>query len=352
MSEIRETSANTFVSSAGQVDKLKAPSAVQENQRLGMYVDNVLGADGNAKSLSAAMDAVMTGCLTGYLGLGETALQGMENPLASREILNMGSSSSASAPVPAVQAPQVSQEMKNFETLAALDSKEVNEVTLGLVPGVGVNIASTEKNSPVALSEVLEKGSAEQAGMKDQQRQALVGFETLAKWESDSSDKMAALESSQPSNVALNNESKPPLAANIKEDQAFDVRPMLSQPVVEGNRTEYGANWKEFHETLASQDVDKQAGLLGVSDWIGKPQDNQAVGMNTVKQPSPMGLLNTTSPVQKLIGQRSIVTNDLFGFLDLSSYTQAMSSGINPTSTVALLRPARYVSNYVNGYYT
>ncbi|GEM_PF-1757400 len=352
MSEIRETSANTFVSSAGQVEQLKAPSAVQENQRLGMYVDNVLGADGSAQNRGVAMDAVMTGCLSGYLGLGEVALQGMENPLASREILNMGSSSTASTPVPAIQAPQVSQEMKNFETLAALDSKEVSEVTLGLVPGVGVNMLAAEKNSPVALNEVLEKSPAAESGMKDQQRQALVSFETLAKWEMDSSDKIAALENSQPSNVALNNEAKPTMAANIKAGEDFDVRPMLSQPVVEGKRAEYGAQWKEFHETLASQDADKQAGLLGVSDWIGQPQGTQAVGINTTKPESPLGLMNTAPPTQRLIGQRSIVTNDLFGFLDLSSYTQAMSSGINPTSTVALLRPARYISNYVNGYYT
>jgi hypothetical protein len=350
MSEIRETSANTFVSSAGQVQQLKAPSAVQESQRLGMYVDNVLGADGNAQNKGAAMDAVMTGCLSGYLGLGEMALSGMENPLASREILNIGSSSTASAPLPAVQAPQVAQEMKNFETLAALDSKEVNEVTLGLVPGVGVNMLAAEKNSSVALTEVLDKGPAGEAGMKDQHREALVNFETLAKWESDSSDRMAALENTQPSNVAINNEARPPMAANIPEGEPFDARPMLSQPVVEGKRAEYGAQWKEFHETLASVDNDKQVGLLGVSDLTGQPAGTQAIGLNTVKAPPPVGL--NPSPMQGLMGQRSIVTNDLFGFLDLSSYTQALSHGINPTSTVALLKPAKYVSNYVNGYYT
>jgi hypothetical protein len=140
------------------------------------------------------------------------------------------------------------------------------------------------------------------------------------------------------------------LALNLKANEAFDVRPMAGKPVIEGARKEYGSMFGQIHETLSRYDGNGNNGMVGVADFLGVPQSaNVSLGLNQAAPLSPLGL--RAVPATQLMSHQSIISNELFGFLDLSSYTQSVGMGVNPTSTTAMLKPAKYLSNLVDGYY-
>jgi hypothetical protein len=356
MSDIQEPSLNPRVSSVDQISQLRPAGTVQESQRLGMYLDNVLGDQGVARNPSANLDVMMSGCLNGYLGLGDKAMEGLDNPLASTEILNLshGSQGTAMSQVspPAMQL----QASRAIETLASFDTQEVNEITLGLVPGVGVNMAATDKVNPLAVTEIMDKDPATMLGFKDHEKTAMGNIETLAKWEVNSEKEMARLEGLPEMKNNLAAATAPAtLAMNIKADENFDLRPVLSHPAIEGDRGTYNKAWNQISETLVSYETRGQSALVGIEQWLGNPNNSpspSAIGLNQTAPPSPLGLMDRKPPTEQLLGYRSIVNNELFGFLDLSSYAQSMASGVNPTGTVAMLKPAKYISNLVDGYYT
>jgi hypothetical protein len=359
MSDIQEPSLNPRISSLDQISQVRPTTTVQESQKLGMYLDNVLGSEGAPQNASTNLDVVMSGCLNGYLGLGERAMEGLESPLASAEILNMSHAPSQTSMGQAPPAAMQLQAGRAIETLASFDAQEVNEITLGLVPGLGVNLASADKTNPLAVSEIMDKDPASLLGFNDQERSALGNIETLAKWELNSEKEFARLEGlpeGSTSNLAAAPAPAPAtLAMNIKADEQFDLRPVLSRPVIEGDRTAYSQNWNQISETLANYETRGQSSLVGLEQWLGNPNSApspSAIGLNQAAPPSPLGFMDVKPPTEQLLGYRSIVNNELFGFLDLSSYSQSMASGVNPTGTVAMLKPAKYMSNLINGYYT
>jgi len=424
MSDIQEPMMNRL-SSIEQVQQVKIPTAVQENQRLGSYMDSVLGAEGQAARGGVSLDAVMSGCLNGYLGLGDTAFEGLDGSLASAEILNKKSEARVSA---AVGTPTAILEMKASETLASFDAQEVSEVALGLVPGVGLNVALDAKPNPVALTEIMKGEAAGDAAFKSEHRQAMGNIETLAQWEMDTKGEIALLENvpagvtealarSTPEkndltlnlkageaagvdelalnlkagqaagvdelslnlkagqaagvdDLALNLKAgeaagvdelslnlkagqavqENELALNLKANEAFDVRPMVGRPIIEGARKDYGSMFGQIHETLSRYDGNGNNGMVGVADFLGVPSmGNQTLGLDQSSPLSPLGM--RAMPATQLMSHQSIISNELFGFLDLSSYTQSVGMGVNPTSTTAMLKPAKYLSNLVDGYY-
>ncbi|MDQ7824078.1 MAG: hypothetical protein RDV48_14855 [Candidatus Eremiobacteraeota bacterium] len=349
MNEIQQPGFNPSISQLEQAGPVGAPQAVQESQRLGMYIDNVLGSEGGTVQQGFRLDAVMSGCLNGYLGLGDRAMEALENPLASAEILNMGKNT---AGAPQALKPMAGiQEGRAFETLTSYEAPEVSEVALGLVPGVGAQVAST--GNPASVSQILEKSPGEEVAMKDQEKAANVGFETLGKWELDSGSEMAYLESGAPQGLALGNSAPAMTALATPPGEAFDVRPMVSRPVIEGNRAEYSGGWSQIHETLSRFDGTGNNGMIGMTDWLnGQAAPSPAIGLDAPAPAAPtVGMIQSPGSTE-LMGHHAIMTRELFGFLDLSSYSQSVAMGVNPTTASTALSPGKYISNLVDGYYT
>lgn len=355
MSEIQRQNMNTGISSTGQTGQAALPpTAVQESQKLGIYIDNVLGNESGMKQSEVSMDAVMSGCLGGYLGLGEKAFEGLENPLASSEILHFGRPQQT-VTSQAIQPLKETAQSKTSETLASFDSPEVSEVALGLVPGIGVNVASAGNSNPLAVNEIKDNFSYNNPVSSEKQNTAMVNFETLTNWEMDFKGEVAQLENIGTNALALNNANQRTMAIDIKPGTNFDVRPVVSNAVIEGNRHEYSAAWNQMtqvKDTLASYDSAGNNGLVGVADFLGQPNSaTSGIGYN---QSAPVSNLGYTyvPPVKELIGHNSIVNRELFGFLDMTTYSQSASTGVNPADTFAYLRPGKYVSNLIDGYYT
>lgn len=351
MNEINETGM-ARVSEAQHVQQLRITPEAQEIQRLGMYLDNVLGADGGVKQTGINMDAVMSGCLNGYLGVGDCAL-GIESPLASSEVLNMTVQSAQTSWTPQAIQPSVAMgDIKSLETLGGFRGSEVSEVALGLIPGLGMDVAVAEKSNPVAVSEILDKSPAHDAGINLQQKMSIVNYETLSNWEMDISSEVARLENLGNNTVVLKDVDKSALAQNVKSGEQFDVRLMTGLPVIEGDRKSYNISWNQIHDTIEGYDKAGSISFVGVADWIGEPiHNNFSLGYNETASQTTMSLENSI-PVNQIMGYHSVVNNELLGFLDLSSYSQAMAMGVNPSDSVAMLKPGKYVSNLVNGYYT
>lgn len=355
MSEIQNQNINSGISSLGQIGKIgSAPSIAQENNRLGMYIDNVLGNEGVAKQNSMNLDAVMSGCLSGYLGLGEKAFDGLENPLASTEILQFGKPQNI-ATMQALQPVEPALQSKASETLVSFEAPEINEMALGLVPGIGVNVADLGSTNPLAVKEVSDKMASTLQQNDLKQNMAMVNFETLSNWEMDIKGEMAKLENMGTGALAMNNSPQETLAINIKQGESFDAMPIVSKPIIEGNRQDYGAAWNQLmqvHDTLARYDNTGNNGLVGMTDWLGQPNSvTSGIGYNQTIPPSTIGF-TYVPPVKELMSHNSIINRELFGFLDMTTYSQSASTGVNPSDVFAYLRPGKYMSNLIDGYYT
>lgn len=345
MNEINDPGMNPRISEAQYAGQLKETQTVQEGQKLGMYLDNVLGADGGTAVQGVNLDAVMSGCLNGYLGIGEIALAGSESPLASSEVLNQVSQSQT------IQPPVGMDQTKALESLTGFNTSDVSEVALGLIPGLGMNMAVAEKTNPVAVSEILDKSPAAEVGMNTEQKMAMGNLDSLSNWESELSSEVARLENQGGNAVAVKGMDENTLAMNVEPGRDFDVRPMAAQPVIEGNRGEYSNNWSQLSDVLDRSDTGG-TNLVGVADWLGEPiHSNAGIGYNQNAPQATLGY-HDTQPSNQLMGYHSVVNKELLGFLDLSTYSQSMAMGVNPGDSVAMLKPGKYVSNLIDGYYT
>lgn len=420
MNDIRQPGLGGYNSfaSIGQIQQVGAPSVNTQAAGLENLLDRTLGAQVLTGSLSGhtlSLDDVMSGSLTGYMGLGEVALDDLESPIASAQMLGGGMSVAsntiqipsmgsevAMAPViqipsmgknvemaPAIQIPRAGEGMAAAggietladtaappvsavpgemladlgnpdafpsETLAAADPSFFGDVAFGLVPGVSLN--PSQQQTFIGLSDNMTDNSVafEQVNARTDMVIGNIPMETLASWDNTAvigfSDE-AAGEMAMAGGLTLEVPSSLS-ALDLETGSPFDAKTMASVPAIEGSRAEYASAWDEIHDTLSSYSGTETSGFLGISDWLNSPQNNSGLGLNTDSNAPDFGALGLNNAADNNIqlSYRSMVDRELLGFIDLSSYGPALALNSNPTTQVSSLWPSKYMSGIINGYFS
>ena len=360
MNEIRNNGVNFSTVSLGQVQQISHSSAPAQAAELETFFNRTLGSSSTASSQELSLDVIMSGSLGGYLGLGATAMDGLESPIASSQVLSAQNIASKSVfePMSIVKDDKnaisigMPEEMLTGklpeETLANLAfSMEVNEVALGLVPGASF---SPEQGAAVASVTNKTVHAPEFITMNNLQKEDFVlsslPAETLSGWENN-------VASSGGTSLGLALEVPESLSALALERGAnFNARPLASLPIVEGNKTSYDTAWTNISETLSAYESSSQTGVLALNDVWGKNSlgaSNPVFSLGMEQNAPEIGFENVNKN-DSLLGYRSFVSRELLGFIDLSPYSSTIAMNVNPTSIFSSLTPSRYLSNLLYGY--
>ncbi len=359
MNEIRNSGVNFSTVSLGQIQQVSQSAAPKQAAELETLLNRTLG---NSTTLSSAnhdlsLDTVMSGSLSGYLGLGANALEGLESPIASSQVLASPQAVAATVFEPSKVSSAVLPEDSPLtgllpqETLSSVAfSMDVNEVALGLVPG-----ASFTPSQGYAIASVTEQKvvPAEFTAMNLQEKDNFVlsslPVETLSGW-----DNQGNLAADGGKNLGLSLEVPESLSAlALAKGETFDARPLASVPFVEGNRSSYDAAWNNVFDTLSAYEPASAQGMVGLGDvWNQNSQgiSSSRFSLGFDAETDGVGIEKSLKSNDELLGYRSFVSRELLGFIDLSPYSSSIAMNVNPTSVSSTLKPGKYISNLLYGY--
>ena len=359
MNEIRNSGVNFSTVSLGQVQQISQTSAPKQAVELETLLNKTLG-NSPSSSQELSLDVIMSGSLGGYLGLGATALDGLESPIASSQVLSpsyavadtmMYKPISLTKKDDSVFAMGIPQEIITSElpeeTLSSVAfSMEVNEVALGLVPG-----ASFTPGQGSAVASITEKplNAVEFTAMTNPEKENFVlsalPAETLSEWDSNVAvgERSLGLSLEVPESLS---------ALAFEKGDNFNARPLASVPFIEGRVTSYDAAWTNISETLSAYESSSSSGVLALGDVWGRNSlgyNAPAFSLGLESDKNVMGFENVDNN-DNLLGYRSFVSRELLGFIDLSPYSSTIAMNVNPTSVFSSLTPGKYLSSLMYGY--
>lgn len=363
MNEIRNSGVNFSTVSLGQVQQVSQTSPNRQAVELETLLNKTLGSSPASSDQELSLDVIMSGSLGGYLGLGATALDGLESPIASSQILSSGQ---AIADTKIFEPVSIVKEDNNImamgmpeelitsqlppETLSSVAfSMEINEVALGLVPG-----ASFTPAQGIAVASLTEKNlnSSDFTAMTAPEKENFVlsalPAETLSDWTGNvavTNEKSLGLSLEVPTSLS---------ALALERGEPFNARPLASVPFVEGSVASYDNAWGNISETLSAYESSSGSGVLALGDVWGR----NSISTSNTRPTFSLGLepdknvlsFDNANKNDELLGYRSFVSRELLGFIDLSSYSSTIAMNVNPTSVFTALTPGKYLSSLMYGY--
>lgn len=383
MNEIRNTNITFTPASLGQIQQLSQSQSTHQAEELETMLNRTLGASSSSSTAAPelSLDTIMSGTLNGYLGLGDVAMEGLDSPIASTQVLN------SSYTVASTDKQMLAATNEEGGTLASLPVKlestiafdnKINETAMAMVPGSvmpkfhAIQIAHVDMpddsvgirtiqipSQRVALDTLKPNETVAMTSNEIENTAISLPSETLAAWDSpkdfaltDKSGESVALSLDVPENLS---------AVALEKGQTFDSQTLAAIPVVEGNKSSYNTAWNGISENLSAYAEGENQGVVGFADFeTPNGLNNTALGLN-LDTGLNLGLnenqlehttlaSNAMSMPSELLGYRSFVDKELLGFIDLSSFSSIVGYDVNPTSSSAALRPEKYISNLILGY--
>lgn len=408
MNEIRNSGINSYSSMGmGQIQQTQIAqqsSSSNSAASMGQMLDKTLGAPASggylAPEQSLSLDAVTSGTVGGYLGLGNDASGSLDSPSASN--MMMTSPESSAVGFKTVQIPHIPMPEKE-ECIAVVQIPHVpfpeREEGLALntiqIPhiempdrdgGVALNtvqipkenleegnVAVTIPQNTMGVASMLPSETLGDFAVATNINEASLGLVPGEKLDLSKQQAIAAISVPKSSEVpaeTLNNDvavsnipldtlaawdkgttsgvSESVLALNVPEklsglavannDKPFNSRPLASLPVVEGNKEDYQMAWNNISETLASYDQRSNATGFVNPDVLA---------LDTESKPEALGLLKKNN---EEIGYNSFTSDEMLGLMNSSPYSAAISVNTNPTSQDSILHPEKMVAKVMYGH--
>ena len=408
MNEIRNSGINSYSSMGmGQIQQTQIAqqsSSSNTAASMGQMLDKTLGAPASggylAPEQSLSLDAVTSGTVGGYLGLGNEASGSLDSPSASN--MMMTSPESSAVGFKTVQIPHIPMPEKE-ECIAVVQIPHVpfpeREEGLALntiqIPhiempdrdgGVALNtvqipkenleegnVAVTIPQNTMGVASMLPSETLGDFAVATNINEASLGLVPGEKLDLSKQQAIAAISVPKSSEVpaeTLNNDvavsnipldtlaawdkgttsgvSESVLALNVPEklsglavannDKPFNSRPLASLPVVEGNKEDYQMAWNNISETLASYDQRSNATGFVNPDVLA---------LDTESKPEALGLLKKNN---EEIGYNSFTSDEMLGLMNSSPYSAAISVNTNPTSQDSILHPEKMVAKVMYGH--
>lgn len=408
MNEIRNSGINSYSSMGmGQIQQTQIAqqsSSSNSAASMGQMLDKTLGAPASggylAPEQSLSLDAVTSGTVGGYLGLGNEASGSLDSPSASN--MMMTSPESSAVGFKTVQIPHIPMPEKE-ECIAVVQIPHVpfpeREEGLALntiqIPhiempdrdgGVALNtvqipkenleegnVAVTIPQNTMGVASMLPSETLGDFAVATNINEASLGLVPGEKLDLSKQQAIAAISVPKSSEVpaeTLNNDvavsnipldtlaawdkgttsgvSESVLALNVPEklsglavannDKPFNSRPLASLPVVEGNKEDYQMAWNNISETLASYDQRSNATGFVNPDVLA---------LDTESKPEALGLLKKNN---EEIGYNSFTSDEMLGLMNSSPYSAAISVNTNPTSQDSILHPEKMVAKVMYGH--
>lgn len=404
MNEIRNSGINSYSSMGlGQIQQTQIAQQSSSNSAvsMGQMLDKTLGAPASggylAPEQSLSLDAVTSGTVGGYLGLGTEASGSLDAPSASNMIATApqnGSIGFGTVQIPHIPMPEKEQcialvqiphiPFPEREEGLALNTIQIphiampEEVALNTVqipkenlePG---NVAVTIPQNTMGVASMLPSETLGDFAVAVNINEASLGLVPGEKLDISKQQAIAAISVPNKSEVpseTLNNEvavsnipletlaawdkgsasevSESVLALNVPEklsglavannDKPFNSRAIASVPVIEGKKEDYQMAWNNISETLASYDQRSNATGFVNPDVLA---------LDTESKPEAIGILKKAN---EEVGYNTFTSNEMLGLMNSSPYSAAISVNVNPTSQDSILHPEKMVAKIMYGH--
>ncbi len=404
MNEIRNSGINSYSSMGlGQIQQTQIAQQSSSNSAasMGQMLDKTLGAPASggylAPEQSLSLDAVTSGTVGGYLGLGTEASGSLDAPSASNMIATApqnGAIGFGTVQIPHIPMPEKEQcialvqiphiPFPEREEGLALNTIQIphiampEEVALNTVqipkenlePG---NVAVTIPQNTMGVASMLPSETLGDFAVAVNINEASLGLVPGEKLDISKQQAIAAISVPNKSEVpseTLNNEvavsnipletlaawdkgsasevSESVLALNVPEklsglavannDKPFNSRAIASVPVIEGKKEDYQMAWNNISETLASYDQRSNATGFVNPDVLA---------LDTESKPEAIGILKKAN---EEVGYNTFTSNEMLGLMNSSPYSAAISVNVNPTSQDSILHPEKMVAKIMYGH--
>ena len=404
MNEIRNSGINSYSSMGlGQIQQTQIAQQSSSNSAasMGQMLDKTLGAPASggylAPEQSLSLDAVTSGTVGGYLGLGTEASGSLDAPSASNMIATApqnGAIGFGTVQIPHIPMPEKEQcialvqiphiPFPEREEGLALNTIQIphiampEEVALNIVqipkenlePG---NVAVTIPQNTMGVASMLPSETLGDFAVAVNINEASLGLVPGEKLDISKQQAIAAISVPNKSEVpseTLNNEvavsnipletlaawdkgsasevSESVLALNVPEklsglavannDKPFNSRAIASVPVIEGKKEDYQMAWNNISETLASYDQRSNATGFVNPDVLA---------LDTESKPEAIGILKKAN---EEVGYNTFTSNEMLGLMNSSPYSAAISVNVNPTSQDSILHPEKMVAKIMYGH--
>ena len=404
MNEIRNSGINSYSSMGlGQIQQTQIAQQSSSNSAasMGQMLDKTLGAPASggylAPEQSLSLDAVTSGTVGGYLGLGTEASGSRDAPSASNMIATApqnGAIGFGTVQIPHIPMPEKEQcialvqiphiPFPEREEGLALNTIQIphiampEEVALNTVqipkenlePG---NVAVTIPQNTMGVASMLPSETLGDFAVAVNINEASLGLVPGEKLDISKQQAIAAISVPNKSEVpseTLNNEvavsnipletlaawdkgsasevSESVLALNVPEklsglavannDKPFNSRAIASVPVIEGKKEDYQMAWNNISETLASYDQRSNATGFVNPDVLA---------LDTESKPEAIGILKKAN---EEVGYNTFTSNEMLGLMNSSPYSAAISVNVNPTSQDSILHPEKMVAKIMYGH--
>ena len=404
MNEIRNSGINSYSSMGlGQIQQTQIAQQSSSNSAasMGQMLDKTLGAPASggylAPEQSLSLDAVTSGTVGGYLGLGTEASGSLDAPSASNMIATApqnGAIGFSTVQIPHIPMPEKEQcialvqiphiPFPEREEGLALNTIQIphiampEEVALNTVqipkenlePG---NVAVTIPQNTMGVASMLPSETLGDFAVAVNINEASLGLVPGEKLDISKQQAIAAISVPNKSEVpseTLNNEvavsnipletlaawdkgsasevSESVLALNVPEklsglavannDKPFNSRAIASVPVIEGKKEDYQMAWNNISETLASYDQRSNATGFVNPDVLA---------LDTESKPEAIGILKKAN---EEVGYNTFTSNEMLGLMNSSPYSAAISVNVNPTSQDSILHPEKMVAKIMYGH--
>ena len=405
MNEIRNSGINSYSSMGlGQIQQTQIAQQSSSNNAasMGQMLDKTLGAPASggylAPEQSLSLDAVTSGTVGGYLGLGNEASGSLDAPSASNMIATApqnGSIGFGTVQIPHIPMPEKEQcialvqiphiPFPEREEGLALNTIQIPHIAM---PEEGValntvqipkenleegNVAVTIPQNTMGVASMLPSETLGDFAVAVNINEASLGLVPGEKLDISKQQAIAAISVPNKSEVpseTLNNEiavsnipletlaawdkgsnpevSESVLALNVPEklsglavannDKPFNSRNIASVPVVEGKKEDYQMAWNNISETLASYDQRSNATGFVNPDVLA---------LDTESKPEAIGILKKAN---EEVGYNTFTSNEMLGLMNSSPYSAAISVNVNPTSQDSILHPEKMVAKIMYGH--
>lgn len=407
MNEIRNSGINSYSSMGlGQIQQtqIAQQSTSSSATSMSQMLDKTLGAPASggylAPEQSLSLDAVTSGTVGGYLGLGNEASGSLDAPSPSNmiaavpenNVVGFNTIQIPHIPMPEkeecislVQIPHVP--FPEREEGLALNTIQIPHIAMpDREDGVALNtvqipkenledgnVAVTIPQNTMGVASMLPSETLGDFAVAVNINEASLGLVPGEKLDISKQQAIAAISVPNKSEVpseTLNNEvavsnipletlaawdkgsafevSESVLALNVPEklsglavannDKPFNSRAIASVPVIEGKKEDYQMAWNNISETLASYDQRSNATGFVNPDVLA---------LDTESKPEAIGILKKAN---EEVGYNTFTSNEMLGLMNSSPYSAAISVNVNPTSQDSILHPEKMVAKIMYGH--
>ena len=363
MNEIRNSGINSYSSMGlGQIQQTQIAQQSSSNSAasMGQMLDKTLGAPASggylAPEQSLSLDAVTSGTVGGYLGLGTEASGSLDAPSASNMIATApqnGAIGFGTVQIPHIPFPEREEGFAlntiQIPHIAMPEEVALNTVQIpkeNLEPG---NVAVTIPQNTMGVASMLPSETLGDFAVAVNINEASLGLVPGEKLDISKQQAIAAISVPNKSEVpseTLNNEvavsNIPPEKlsglAVANNDKPFNSRAIASVPVIEGKKEDYQMAWNNISETLASYDQRSNATGFVNPDVLA---------LDTESKPEAIGILKKAN---EEVGYNTFTSNEMLGLMNSSPYSAAISVNVNPTSQDSILHPEKMVAKIMYGH--